>query len=260
MTPRTRSPDPSPLGPPAGPPSSAPKASSENFPSLANIATQLSRSDPILAALIHRQGLPGIPRGPRGFPALAQSIIYQQIHGRAGDAIVRRIRARAGGRFPPPTWFAEASSTLLGEVGLSPQKKAYLKDLSSRILRGDLSLRTLCRRSDEEVIRALDEVHGIGRWTAQMYLIFSLRRPDVLPTGDLGIRKALMKAYRLPKLPSETTVARRGEPWRPFRSYATCLLWESLEEPTDVAGPRPLERVPAPSRRDIEIRLPRKRR
>ena len=248
------------MGPPVGPQPSSPKASSGSSPSLAQIATQLSRSDPILAALIHQRGFSGIPRGPRGFPALAQSIIYQQIHGRAGDAIVRRIRARAGGRFPPPAWFAEASSTVLGEVGLSPQKKAYLKDLSSRILRGDLSLRTLSRRSDDEVIRALHEVHGIGRWTAQMYLIFSLRRPDVLPTGDLGIRKAVMKAYQLPKLPSETTVARRGERWRPFRSYATCLLWESLEEPTDVAGPCPPERVPAPPRRDIEIRLPRKRR
>lgn len=171
-------------------------------------------------------------RGSRGFEALAEAIIYQQISGAAGDAILRRLRRSAGARrCPPARWFLKAGEVKLRACGLSPQKLGYLQDLARRVEEHALDLRALADHDDEQAIAALTEVHGIGRWTAEMYLIFALRRPDVLPVDDLGVKKAIARVYGFRELPSRRTMLRLGEPWRPYRSYATHYLWRSLGRP-----------------------------
>lgn len=197
------------------------------------IARQLARSDPVLAGLIGRGGPTELPSRGAGFPTLAQSILFQQISGAAGAAILRRLRAAHGGPgFPPPEWFATVSTDVLRAAGVSPQKMRYLQDLGGHVAEGRLNLRRLAGRPDSEVIEELTSVRGIGAWTAQMYLIFSLHRPDVFPSGDLGIRKAVGKAWGYRGLPAERTVERHARPWAPFRSHAAFYLWRSLEPST----------------------------
>jgi DNA-3-methyladenine glycosylase II len=194
------------------------------------IARELSAADPVLAKIIRRVGVRSPPQSPGGFPALLRSIVFQQISGAAGSAILRKIRAVHGtGRTPPARWFVEATDADLRRAGLSPQKIGYLRDLSRRVSSGELRFPELRRRSDEEVVERLTEVHGIGEWTAQMYLIFHLARPDVLPTGDLGVRKAIQLAYGKRSLPKPKRVALIGTRWEPWRSHATYYLWSSLE-------------------------------
>ena len=207
-------------------------------------AEHLGRADARWATLIQTVGLRRIPRARSGFPGLARSIIFQQISGAAGNAIWRRV-VIAGGRrsLPPAAWFLAATPETLRAAGLSPQKIGYLKDLAARVVDGRLRLPPLRELPDAEVVRALTEVRGIGPWTAQMYLLFRLGRPDVLPTGDLGLRKALQQMHGLRRLPSERQVERMGRAWAPYRSYATYYLWRSLERPPR-APPRPRKRAP----------------
>ncbi len=182
--------------------------------------------------VIRAFGNEGPRRGATGFQGLASAIVYQQISGAAGDAIVRRLRVRSGGSsFPSARWFSERSDAELRACGLSPQKTAYLRDLSSRVVSRRLDLRRFGALDDEAVIEALTEVHGIGRWTAEMYLIFALRRPDVLPVDDLGVQKGARHLYGYRARPARSTLQRLGERWRPYRSYATHYLWRSLERP-----------------------------
>ncbi len=207
-------------------------------------AEHLGRADARWASLIQTVGLRGIPRARSGFPGLARSIIFQQISGAAGNAIWRRVVAAGGRRsLPPAAWFLAATPETLRAAGLSPQKIGYLKDLAARVVDGRLRLPPLKELPDAEVVRALTEVRGIGPWTAQMYLLFRLGRPDVLPTGDLGLRKALQQMHGLRRLPSERQVERMGRAWAPYRSYATYYLWRSLEQPPR-APPRPRKRAP----------------
>jgi DNA-3-methyladenine glycosylase II len=203
------------------------------------VGTFLARSDPYLSAVIRHVGALPLPRRPGGFRALARSIIYQQISGAAGAAIVRRLESAdgAGGRFPGPEWFLGATPFQLRAAGLSPQKIAYMKDLARRVVGGELDFDDLRHRTDEEVIARLGEVHGVGRWTAQMYLLFHLRRPDVWPIGDLGVRKAVQRMRGMAGLPSDRTMERVGRPWRPYRSYAAFYLWRSLEHPAELFVP-----------------------
>jgi len=199
-----------------------------------SIARHLSRSDPVLARLIRPGGPAGLPSRGAGFPVLAQSILFQQISGAAGAAILRRLRAAHGGPlFPPPEWFLSVSTSMLRDVGVSPQKVRYLRDLASRVVDGRLNLRRLSRQPDERVIEELTEVLGIGVWTAQMYLIFSLHRPDVMPSGDLGVRKGVERAWEYRKLPAESTVERLARRWTPYRSHAAYYLWRSLDSGPD---------------------------
>lgn len=199
-------------------------------PSAREIARFLSRSDAVLAKLIRRGGPSDLPSRGSGFPILVQSILFQQISGAAGAAILRRLRATHGGPgFPPPEWFRAASRRTLRAAGVSPQKLRYLKDLAARVGDGRLNLRRLSQQSDLEVISELTTVKGIGLWTAQMYLIFSLHRPDVLPAGDLGVRKAVGTAWGYQSVPSVRTVERRARLWEPFRSHAAYYLWRSLD-------------------------------
>lgn len=192
--------------------------------------SHLRRADPVMAAVIEQFGPQSPHRGVRGFEGLGSAIIYQQVSGAAGDSIVRRLRASSGARrFPPAPWFLANDEAALQRCGLSRQKRAYLRDLAAHVQEGRLDLEGLRHRTDEEVLEALTEVKGIGRWTAEMYLLFALQRPDILPVDDLGIRKGVQHCYGFRSLPSGTTILRLGERWRPYRSFATNYLWRSLE-------------------------------
>jgi DNA-3-methyladenine glycosylase II len=200
-------------------------------PSAREIARYLSKSDPVLGGLIKRGGPTDLPTRGAGFPILAKSILYQQISGAAGAAILRRLRATHGGpRFPPPEWFLRVPTESLRGSGVSPQKVRYLRDLSAHVVDGRVNLRRLPRLPDAAVIAELTAVLGIGTWTAQMYLIFSLHRPDVFPAGDLGVRTAVGKAFGFRSVPSEVTVERLSRKWAPFRSHSAYYLWRSLDQ------------------------------
>lgn len=197
-------------------------------------------ADPALRRVIGRIGPPKIARHRDRFGALVRAIVYQQLSGKAAGTIHRRFveacaDGRRTGRGPRPEEILGTSPSALRSAGLSRQKIAYLKDLAGRTLNGRLPLDRLGRMDDEDVIRTLTEVKGIGRWTAEMFLIFSLGRPDVWPVDDLGLRKGVMKAYRLREIPSPRALVARGDRFRPYRSYATWYFWQSLapREPVD---------------------------
>ena len=190
----------------------------------------LARRDPILRDLMRRYGACGLADSQHTdpFTAIVHAIISQQLSTKAAATIARRFDALFG-RVPTPGEVDALSDGELRGVGLSGQKLRYLRDLCRRIDDGSLPLAALGRLSDEKVITALMRVKGIGRWTADMFLMFRLHRPDVLPVGDLGIVKAVQRAYRLRALPTPTRLVRLGETWRPYRSVACWYLWASLD-------------------------------
>ena len=168
------------------------------------------------------------------FDAIARSIVFQQLSGKAAGTIHGRFQGLYGGRNPLPAELTETTDERLRAAGLSRGKSAYLKDLAARVVSGDLPVETLHELSDEEIITALTRVKGIGRWTAQMFLMFRLGRPDVLPILDLGIQKGIQKAYRLRKLPSPERVGKIGAKWAPHRTIASWYLWRLLDVPAAV--------------------------
>lgn len=172
-------------------------------------------------------GLAGVQHADP-FRALVHAIIAQQLSTKAAATIEARFRAVFSGRPTPAAVVAERDAALRA-AGISAQKLRYLRDLSARVLNGSLVLDRLGGLSDEDVVAALTQVRGIGRWTAEMFLMFRLHRPDVLPVGDLGIAKAVRKAYRLRSTPSPDRLTAIGEKWRPYRSVACWYLWASLD-------------------------------
>lgn len=190
----------------------------------------LRRRDSMLAEIMRAVGPCRFQPDRRNsaFQVLAQAIIAQQITGKAAASIERKLLLALNRQRLSPADLLGASAAALRGAGLSRQKIAYLKDLAEKT-RDGLPLRSLGRIDDEAVIEALTAVKGIGRWTAEMYLIFRLGRPDVLPVHDYGIRKALQVAYRLKKLPDPAWMRRKAEPWRPYRTIACWYLWRSLE-------------------------------
>jgi len=190
----------------------------------------LARRDPILRDLMRRYGPCGLADSQHTDPfrALVRAIISQQLSTHAAATIARRFEALFDGD-PTPAHVNATSDEQLRAVGLSGQKVRYLRDLCARIEGGLLPLSALDRMNDEEVIDVLTEVKGIGRWTAEMFLMFRLHRPDVLPVDDLGIVKAVQRAYRMRTLPTAQRLTRLGEAWRPYRSVACWYLWQSLE-------------------------------
>ena len=192
----------------------------------------LMRRDPVIATLIRQHGECGLASSQRSDPfhALLHAIIAQQLSTKAARTIEGRFTALFAGS-PTPRAVADVSDEQLRAVGLSPQKLKYLRDLCARILDGSLRLEVLESLPDAEVITALTSVKGIGRWTAEMFLMFRLHRPDVLPVGDLGIVKAVQRAYKLRTLPSPERLTKIGETWRPYRSVACWYLWASLDTP-----------------------------
>jgi DNA-3-methyladenine glycosylase II len=169
----------------------------------------------------------GVSEGQDPFRALTRAIIGQQLSTKAAATIDARFAALFRGR-PTARAIAKVSDAELRAVGLSGQKTAYLRDLCARIADGSLNLARLQSLPDDEVVAALTQVKGIGRWTAEMFLMFRLQRPDVLPVGDLGIVKAVQRNYGLRALPSPQRIERIGEAWRPYRSIACWYLWASL--------------------------------
>jgi DNA-3-methyladenine glycosylase II len=163
------------------------------------------------------------------FDALLRSIVYQQLSGKAATTILDRVLALYGGRYPRPAQLLDTPEPTLRGAGLSRQKLGYLRDLAAKVDTGEVPLARVGRLPDEEVITHLTRVKGIGRWTAQMFLIFRLGRPDVLPEMDLGIQTAIQRAYGLPERPGPADVLRIGERWRPHATVASWYLWRSLE-------------------------------
>jgi 3-methyladenine DNA glycosylase/8-oxoguanine DNA glycosylase len=202
--------------------------------------THLRDRDPKLAALMDRVGTFGLTldRVATPFEALCESIIYQQITGRAAETIAGRFRERVGdGRFPPPERVLEATDEILREAGLSRGKCAALRDLAAKSLDGTVpAMERLRAMEDEEIVERLTVVRGVGRWTAEMFLIFRLGRPDVLPIHDYGVRKGFQRAFRLRELPDPKALEKRGERWRPFRTVASWYLWRALELGPDGNG------------------------
>ncbi len=195
---------------------------------------QLSK-DPVLARLIAEQGGPlPLEHDSRGRPAdvygaLLRSITGQQLSVTAARAIYGRLTARFGGRAPTPAeLLADDPDALRAAAGLSRAKVASLRSLAEHMLDGELALDRLTPLDDGEVIRALVAVKGIGEWTAHMFLMFTLGRPDVLATGDQGIRNAVMRAYGLAAPPDPRALTELAEPWRPYRTRACLYLWRSL--------------------------------
>ncbi len=199
----------------------------------------LRASDPVLRELIDRVGrLPalrdGRPERDDHCGALVRAIVGQQLSVHAARAIYGRLTARFGGRAPSPAEIlAEDPEELRSQAGLSHAKTGYLRSLAEHVISGELELEQLDALPDASVIEELVAVKGLGMWTAQMFLMFQLERPDVLPTGDLGIRRAIERAYDLAELPGAREIEAIAEPWRPFRSLACRYLWRSLHnEPT----------------------------
>lgn len=189
----------------------------------------LSQNDLKMAMLIKSIGRYSIQMHSDPFESLIKSIIYQQLSGKSANAIYGRFINYFGGRFLSPDQIISTSNDIFRtKVGLSSRKIEYIKDLSSKVYTKRLDLALLPTMTDEEIITKLIKVKGIGRWTAEMFLIFSLGRQDVIPLGDLGVRKAIKKLYGLQDLPDSKRILEISSNWKPFRSIATWYLWKSL--------------------------------
>ena len=169
----------------------------------------------------------GRPLEPYG--ALVRSIVGQQLSTKAARTIYDRLTDMFGGRTPTPAELLAADPDEVRTAGLSRAKVSYLRSLAEHVEAGELELARLSELPDEEVSAQLTAVKGLGQWTADMFLIFHLRRPDVLPVGDLGIRRAVERAYGLPEMPDPARLTEIAEPWRPNRSLASLYLWRSLD-------------------------------
>ena len=219
--------------------------------------SHLKKSDPVMRAIIERIGPCRMEFGPPEFHSLAESIVYQQLNGRAAVTIFERFAALAGDPLTPDR-ILKLSDEQMRSVGLSKQKSAYLKDLAAKTAAGLVDFSRLAKLPDTEVIEHLTQVKGIGVWTAQMFLMFTLKRENVLPTGDFGVRMAMYKHYldvqrakagkksssgkkssaakksprRKIKLPTPEQMEKIAKSWEPYRSVACWYLWQSIDTKT----------------------------
>jgi DNA-3-methyladenine glycosylase II len=217
----------------------------------------LKKSDPVMRAIIERIGPCRMQFGPPEFHSLAESIVYQQLNGNAAATIFKRFAALAG-EPPTPQGILKLTDEQMRSAGLSKQKSAYLKDLAAKTAAGALNFSRLSELPDGDVIAHLTQVKGIGVWTAQMFLMFTLKRENVLPTGDFGVRMAIYKHYldvqraktakktsgtkksaaakkgkkRKIKLPTPEQMEKIAKCWEPYRSVACWYLWQSLDTKT----------------------------
>jgi DNA-3-methyladenine glycosylase II len=191
----------------------------------------LMRGDAVLAALIKQHGACGLAAAQRNdhFSALVRAITNQQLSTKAAATIYQRLASLMPGGVPTPASIEALSDEQLRSVGYSRQKSGYLRDLCRHALDGTLDLDRIEEQPDEAVIATLTQVKGIGRWSAEMFLMFRLHRPDVLPVGDLGIVNAIKRQYRLRKTPTPDRIRKIGEAWKPYRSVACWYLWRSLD-------------------------------
>ena len=188
----------------------------------------LKRADAVIAGIIETVGPYRIEHLEPNFETLARSIVYQQLSGKVARVIFGRLAQAAGDQMTPEA-VLRLRPARMRKLGLSKQKVAYIRDLARRTRAGQVDFAALPSLGDTEVTERLTRVKGIGVWTAHMFLIFALRRPDVLPVGDLGIRAAVRKAYGLEQLPPPAEVERLGACWRPYATVASWYLWRSLE-------------------------------
>ena len=188
----------------------------------------LRRSDTVLSGIIDRVGEYQIRFREPDFATLVRSIVYQQLSGRVASVIFGRLSEALEGRVTP-AGVLKLRPARMRKLGLSGQKTAYIRDLARHARDGRVVFQELLELPDHEVITRLTQVKGIGVWTAHMFLIFALRRPDVLPTGDLGIRNAIRKAYGLNELPTPAEMEEMARKWRPYCTVASWYLWRSLE-------------------------------
>ena len=207
------------------------------FPSLDEPAgmkkaiNHLKKSDPVLAAIIERIGPFRMQYGEPTFHALAEAILYQQLNGKAAVTIFNRFTALAGDPLTPEGILKLTDAEMRG-VGLSRQKTAYLRDLSEKTAAGLLEFERMQELTEQEVIAHLTQVKGVGVWTAHMFLMFTLRRPNVLPTGDFGVQMAIKKHYNKRKMPKPLQMEKIAKCWEPYRSIACWYLWRSLDVKT----------------------------
>ena len=188
----------------------------------------LKQSDPVLSGIIDRVGDYGIQFRDPDFETLVKSIVYQQLSGRVASVIFGRVVKAAGGKLTPES-ILKLRPARMRALGLSGQKTAYIRDLARHTRDGKVDFAKLLELSDEAGIERLTEVKGVGVWTAHMFLIFALRRTDVLPLGDLGIRAAIRKAYGFAELPEAAEMVTLAARWRPYCTVASWYLWRSLE-------------------------------
>ena len=191
--------------------------------------THLKQADPAMKRAIERVGPFRLVTIANRFAALMRAILHQQLALKEAQSITRRFCQLYGpgeGRFPTPEELLRTPRRKLRSAGVSPQKMGYLRDLAAHAAHGRLPLNHLGRMGDEQVIEVLTDVKGIGRWTVEMFLIFSLGRPDVWAVDDLGLQLAVKDLYRLRRHPSETKMRTLAEPWRPWRTVASWYLWQ----------------------------------
>ena len=194
----------------------------------------LCAADPVVAALIEAHG----PYSPRPstdhFDSLLRTILFQQLAGAAARTIQRRWLALYGpdGRYPTPRELLATSDEAFRSTGVSRQKAGYVRDLAQHVLGGSLAFRDIDRLSDDEVTARLTAVRGIGEWSAHMFLMFQLGRPDVLPVGDLGVRNGMGRAYGLAQPPTPAEAREIGARWAPYRSVASWYMWRAVEDVT----------------------------
>ncbi|MDQ1424806.1 MAG: DNA-3-methyladenine glycosylase [Acidimicrobiaceae bacterium] len=198
-------------------------------PSLATASKEVATRDPVVAHLIALVGpISYRPRNPDGhFAALVRAIVYQQLAGRAAQAIFQRVRISVGDVLTPESLTAVPDEALRA-AGLSANKLASLRDLSAKVLDGTVELSGLSRHTDDDVLAQLITVRGIGRWTAEMYLMFELRRLDIWPVDDLGVRQGFGLAWGIEPAPSAKQLAPLGDPFRPYRSIVARYCWEAV--------------------------------
>ena len=191
----------------------------------------LKKSDPTLCAIIERVGPFRMQYREPSFEALVRSIVFQQLNGKAAGTIYDRLVVAAGGIVTPESML-KLTPAQMRAAGLSKQKLSYIRDLAERTHSGEVDFAALSSLTDEEVIATLTKVKGIGEWTAHMFLIFALQRPNVLPTGDYGVRAAIKRAYRKRKLPTPAAMEKLAKSWHPYCSVAAWYLWRSMDVET----------------------------
>jgi DNA-3-methyladenine glycosylase II len=189
----------------------------------------IMRRDSLLGALVKQIGPTDLRRRGTPYQSLFRALLYQQLAGAAAATIERRLLALFDDCVPEPQVLRATDIEKLRSVGLSRQKASYMHSLAEHFASGQISNRALARMSDEAVIEHVTQIKGIGTWTAHMLLMFSLGRPDVLPTGDLGVQKAIQEVYELAEPPDPKTMLQIGEPWRPYRTIASWYLWRTRD-------------------------------
>ncbi|KRT61012.1 MAG: DNA-3-methyladenine glycosylase II [Thaumarchaeota archaeon CSP1-1] len=193
-------------------------------------AFKFLKKDPKFAKIIMQVGDYNVKITKNRYQSLVESIISQQLSGSAANSIIKKFRKLYKSKFPKPRDVIKTSDSKLRTTGLSKMKIVYIKELSKKIESKELNMRKISTQSDEQVIEVLTDVKGIGRWTAEMFLIFSLGRLDILPVGDLGLKKGIQSMYSLKELPEKEQIEQLAESWKPYRTVATWYLWKSLEK------------------------------